>query len=62
MTTRAFRPFFPIYPAPNIIACWLFLAGGILCAADYPAPQAGDFIIRGFHFQSGEVLPELRVQ
>ncbi len=31
------------------------------CAADYPAPQAGDFVIRDFHFTSGETLPELHL-
>jgi homoserine O-acetyltransferase/O-succinyltransferase len=30
-------------------------------AADYPAPVEGDFIVRDFHFKSGEVLPELRL-
>lgn len=30
-------------------------------AADYPAPESGDCILRDFHFQSGEVLPELRI-
>jgi len=32
-----------------------------LRAADYPAAEAGDFTIRDFHFQTGEVLPELRI-
>src|SRR5579871_6172517 len=26
-----------------------------------PAPHEGDFVIRDFHFQSGETLPELRI-
>src|SRR5581483_7364334 len=30
-------------------------------AADYPAPEAGNYIIKDFHFRSGEVLPELRI-
>ena len=30
-------------------------------AADYPAPKAGDYVIKDFHFHSGEVLPELRI-
>jgi homoserine O-acetyltransferase/O-succinyltransferase len=30
-------------------------------AADYPAPTAGDFVIRDFRFASGETLPELRI-
>jgi homoserine O-acetyltransferase len=35
--------------------------GTPLRAADYPPPQAGDFLIRDFHFASGETLPELRL-
>jgi homoserine O-acetyltransferase len=30
-------------------------------AADYPAPQEGDWIVRDFRFHTGEVLPELRL-
>ena len=30
-------------------------------AADYPAPQAGDCVLRDFHFRSGPSLPELRL-
>jgi homoserine O-acetyltransferase len=30
-------------------------------AADFPQPREGDFIIRQFEFESGEVLPELNV-
>src|SRR5215469_15206371 len=47
------------------------LAGGLLTAllpvaaragsGSYPAPTEGDFVIRDFHFASGEVLPELRI-
>ena len=37
----------------------LALAG--VCAAQYPAPTEGDFIIRDFRFTSGEMLPELRM-
>lgn len=32
-----------------------------LLAADYPAPQPGDFVLRDFSFQSGETLAELRL-
>ncbi|MDB6110830.1 MAG: hypothetical protein JWR69_2580, partial [Pedosphaera sp.] len=32
-----------------------------LSAASYPAPEPGDFVIRDFHFQTGEVLPELTI-
>jgi len=53
------------------VVSWIRL-GAVLCllsalavvglhAADYPTPEPGDFIIRDFHFQSGEVLPELRI-
>jgi homoserine O-acetyltransferase len=30
-------------------------------AADYPTPMQGDFVLRDFHFSSGETLPELRI-
>jgi homoserine O-acetyltransferase/O-succinyltransferase len=30
-------------------------------AADYPAPQQGDWIARDFRFHTGEVMPELRI-
>ena len=39
----------------------LLTAGRLLFAADYPAPEPGDYTIRDFHFQSGETLPELRI-
>jgi homoserine O-acetyltransferase len=47
-----------------------FLAGFLLLgwfgvcralASEYPTPSEGDFVIRDFHFQSGETLPELRM-
>src|SRR6202521_3636204 len=28
---------------------------------NYPAPVEGDYVIRNFHFRSGEVLPELKI-
>ncbi|MDQ3907338.1 MAG: hypothetical protein M3268_03235, partial [Acidobacteriota bacterium] len=30
-------------------------------SADYPAPVEGDYVIRDFHFRSGETLPELKL-
>lgn len=30
-------------------------------AADYPTPVQGDFVLRDFHFSSGETLPALRI-
>ncbi|HSG64953.1 MAG TPA: alpha/beta fold hydrolase [Gammaproteobacteria bacterium] len=39
----------------------LLLGSAIAGAADYPAPQEGDWIVRDFEFQSGESLPELRL-
>src|SRR5438045_9777356 len=30
-------------------------------AAGYPPVQSSDFVLRDFHFQSGEVLPEVRM-
>ncbi|MBA3964026.1 MAG: alpha/beta fold hydrolase [Chthoniobacterales bacterium] len=40
----------------------LFLAlSASLAAADYPAPNESDFILKDFKFTSGETLPELRL-
>lgn len=39
----------------------LFAVVRPLCAADYPAPAEGDYVIRDFRFGSGETLPELRI-
>ena len=30
-------------------------------AADYPAPQEGDFIAKDFKFHTGEIMPELKL-
>jgi homoserine O-acetyltransferase len=39
-----------------------FLAAACgLLAADYPAPEPGDYLISDFHFQSGQTLPQLRI-
>jgi homoserine O-acetyltransferase len=32
-----------------------------LSGADYPPPESADYVLRDFHFQSGEVMPELRL-
>jgi homoserine O-acetyltransferase len=34
---------------------------GVADAADYPAPQEADWIVRDFKFHAGEVMPELRL-
>ena len=40
----------------------VFLLGAVcLSAADFPQPTPGDFVIKEFHFASGETLPELRI-
>jgi homoserine O-acetyltransferase len=33
----------------------------VIRAADYPAPNEGDFVLRDFHFSSGKTMPELRM-
>ncbi len=38
----------------------IFIFAG-LCAAQYPAPTEGDFVISDFRFTSGETLPQLRL-
>jgi homoserine O-acetyltransferase/O-succinyltransferase len=30
-------------------------------SANWPTPQEGDFVVRDFHFQSGETMPEVRL-
>jgi homoserine O-acetyltransferase len=39
----------------------LLLVGQMLRAAEYPALEQGDFVLRDFHFKSGEALPELKI-
>lgn len=38
-----------------------FLVATSAFGASYPAPVEHDFIVRDFHFQSGETLPEVRI-
>jgi homoserine O-acetyltransferase len=47
-------------PAAMLFVCALI---GLQAAqaADYPAPTEGDFVLRDFHFSSGESLPELKI-
>ncbi len=47
----------------GILSCLFVLrvSSALLSAAEYPAPQPGDYTLRDFHFRSGEVLPELRI-
>src|SRR5437016_13899632 len=53
--------------APNLWVnlCIILVASGLgrpnLPAAEYPEPGQRDFVIRDFHFQSGETLAELRI-
>jgi len=50
---------------PWVLRCWFCLTVGAAAAAAAPtqpsAPREGDFIVRNFHFGSGETLPELRL-
>jgi homoserine O-acetyltransferase/O-succinyltransferase len=39
----------------------LWMLCGSATAASYPPPVEGDFVIAGFHFASGESLPQLRI-
>lgn len=46
----------------RLIALALLCSAGVALAAAVPsAPETGDYVIRDFRFQSGEVLPELRM-
>jgi homoserine O-acetyltransferase/O-succinyltransferase len=42
-----------------VLVSFLFAFSGL--AADYPAPNQGEWIVRDFRFHTGEVLPELRL-
>src|SRR5712692_7137345 len=48
---------------PRVALGWMLLlvTASSLTAADYPPPTTSDYVIRDFRFQSGEVLPELRM-
>jgi homoserine O-acetyltransferase len=43
------------------VALVLALIAAPAVAADYPAPEQGDWIARDFRFHTGEVMPELRL-
>ena len=45
--------------AALLLAVWPLAAGAQ--AAGYPPPAEGDYLIRDFHFASGETLPQLRI-
>jgi len=47
----------------KVAASLLFLLGiaGLLCAAEYPSPTEGDFVLHDFKFRSGETMAELRL-
>ncbi len=42
----------------SLISLLLAVAGS---AAEYPTPKEGDWVVRDFHFHTGEVPPELRL-
>jgi homoserine O-acetyltransferase/O-succinyltransferase len=52
---------FPRFLRNCLITLFIVSAAEVLLPAEYPAPQASDFVIHDFHFRSGEVLPELRM-
>ena len=47
--------------ARRVVALLALLPATTALAASYPAPAEGDFVIRDFHFASGESLPQLRI-
>jgi homoserine O-acetyltransferase len=52
----------PAAAASLLVALWALLpATAAAQAAGYPAPVEGDFVVRDFHFGSGESLPQLRL-
>jgi len=44
----------------GLAALWL-AAAALAQAADYPAAKEGDWVARDFRFQSGQVMPELKI-
>ena len=46
---------------PGLVLLMVMGNPGAMLAANYPAPQEGNITVRDFHFQDGEVLPELRL-
>ena len=47
--------------AKRVAALLALLPATAALAASYPAPLEADFVIRDFHFASGESLPQLRI-
>ena len=47
-----------LYAVTSVILSLIAFAA---VAADYPAPNAGDWVARDFRFHTGEILPELRL-
>lgn len=45
----------------RLLAVLAFLAAAPAIAADYPKPREGDWVVRDFRFQTGEVMPELKL-
>jgi homoserine O-acetyltransferase/O-succinyltransferase len=55
----SFAALLPLLPALLLLA--LPPTAARAQGAAYPAPTEGDFVMRDFHFHSGESLPELRI-
>jgi homoserine O-acetyltransferase len=45
----------------KILATLFFCVASAAQAADYPAPNEGDYVIKDFRFKSGEALPALKI-
>src|SRR5262245_7984870 len=43
------------------LACIALLSGGLPAHAQTPEPKQGDWVVKDFKFQTGEVLPELKL-
>ena len=63
MTARAFRGKLPLQSELQILVRLVFLliVSTSWSAVSYPASEMGDYVLRDFHFSSGEVLPEVRM-
>jgi homoserine O-acetyltransferase/O-succinyltransferase len=61
MRHRLFFCFYSRWLQYVVPAVFLLAASVCAVAADYPQPTEADYVIRDFHFGSGQTLPELRI-
>ena len=60
MSRRALRPL-DCTILFGLVSCFITAAPAPAANTNYPSPESGDYVIRDFHFGSGEELPELKI-